>query len=97
MKQENLNPPDSIEMKPCPECNGLCVIRTGVTYDGLEYIEEDCHVCEGTGEVPAVPDRDDLDLEDDEDFSPCAECEPPNDCSDFGCAIDRGIKDDPRM
>ncbi len=41
-----------------------------------------------------APDSDGLDLDD--SFQPCCECDLPDACSDFGCAIARGIKKDPR-
>lgn len=42
-------------------------------------------------DVSCRNDFDDDDYEDDDDFQCCADCDLPDACSDFGCAIKKGI------
>jgi hypothetical protein len=35
--------------------------------------------------------------DDDSDFQPCDECDLPDACEDFGCAIKSGVRKDPRI
>jgi hypothetical protein len=47
------------------------------------------------GQIQEQIDKDedeDLMWEDDEDFDLCSECDLPDACSDFGCAIQSGLK-----
>jgi len=44
---------------------------------------------------PEDPDWDDFVDDDDDDFDHCATCDQPDACSDFGCAIKKGLRQDP--
>lgn len=35
--------------------------------------------------------------DDEDDFEPCVNCDLPDACADFGCAIKAGIKEDPTL
>lgn len=48
---------------------------------------DDCNYCDGTGNI-------DDDFEFDE-FECCNDCDLPDACSDFGCAIKQGIRKPP--
>lgn len=41
--------------------------------------------------LPAQKDPEDN--EDETDFQPCADCDLPDACSDFGCAIKKGLRE----
>ena len=48
-----------------------------------------CQYCDGTGNVP---DDDDFIAEGEDTWQPCADCDRPDACADFGCAIEQGIR-----
>lgn len=46
-----------------------------------------------TTEEPEQPQEPDFDCDDgDDSFQPCDECDLPDACADFGCAIKAGLK-----
>lgn len=49
MRQENLQPPDAAEMKPCPDCNGG-IVETWLADGEVHY--DNCETCEGYGQIP---------------------------------------------
>ena len=79
--------------KACTRCesdmflilpNGLCEM----CMDEMDVLsEEEFNI----DELPDLIDDDDDDIDDD-DFQPCDECDLPDACCDFGCAIKNGVR-----
>lgn len=44
--------------------------------------------------MPPDPEDDDFDFEDGPDFECCDNCDMPDACEDFGCAIKTGVRKD---
>jgi hypothetical protein len=36
-----------------------------------------------------------IEVEDDEDFDTCSDCDLPDACADFGCAVEKGLRKKP--
>lgn len=69
-------------MAHCNKCND------GINEDTLLT----CDYCDGHGNIP---DDDDIDYCDDDNFQPCDNCDLPDACKDYGCAIKNGIRKHP--
>lgn len=46
---------------------------------------------------PADPEFEDDEIEDYDSWQPCDNCDLPDACADFGCAIKQGLKEDPSI
>lgn len=73
---------------PCINCGSECYC-CGDIDDAI--VSRTPRKCEGCGCEDDRNDDDDFD-DDDSDFQPCDQCDLPDACDDFGCAIKSGIK-----
>lgn len=65
----------------CPNCS-----------IGLNSRESDMRFCQNCKHSWEEEDEDDDEEFDEEDFECCDNCDLPDACADFGCAIKQGIK-----
>jgi hypothetical protein len=66
-------------MKFCPEC--------GIGLDNKQASIRFCNNCKAHWD-------EDLYDDDEDDFEPCSNCDLPDACADFGCAIKNGVRKD---
>jgi hypothetical protein len=69
-----------------------------IPHDERDYDEEDRNELlkdredDDKFERSREDEREAMDLDDENNFEPCSDCDQPDACFDFGCAIENGIR-----
>lgn len=61
-----------------------CIEKTGFPCYWVDDTHELCSACDTANEMPE-------EFEDEDDFQSCNDCDLPDACADFGCAIKSGL------
>lgn len=74
---------------PCIDCGSECYCNGDID-DAM--VSKTPKRCEGCGCEDNFDDEHDDEHDDENDFQPCANCDLPDACDDFGCAIESGVR-----